>query len=281
MRYTLNKKCYKANSIVFNGFSRSKRSHEHRASEAKRIRAKVLKIILFLFVIYALYFFIYSPYFKINNILFEGTAVADNVKADINKNFMSISFFMLPKNNYFFFRPKAMAADLNSKGLPYLFSVKKKFPHNLIISAEKNQLTLIWSTQELFYSFDLNALAFKPLLNYMPSSSTLPLIYDLSNTPIDEKNPPDRKLTDLALEIYKTFANYEWPGLEIDYLKTDLPQSDYLKIVMKQGFEIHVNYELNLESQFQKLQKSLLADKIDLKMVKYINLRVENQVIYK
>ena len=91
-------------------------------------------------------------------------------------------------------------------------------------------------------------------------------------------------IIDLIIELFYNFESYQVPLVEIESFKIPGPKANYLKVITKQGFEIHLNSILSLNNQLHKLKRSIEDRKIDvdrLNQIEYINLRIENQVIYK
>jgi len=261
---------------------RSKRPHEYAWQNVKKIKKRVWQAMILLFIIYIFYLWLYSGTFQINRFNFNNASsvpsadIENAIKANLAKN----RWFGVPGSNYFFLNTNKLKQDLNNQGLGFNLNIAKKFPHTLSIEAETTISQLVLTTNQEFYLTDFKGQVKQKLENYAAASSSLPLVYDLSNSPI-ENNQINNNLLKLIQEAANDFASYALPGINLDYFKVDSLASDYVKIVSKQGFEIHINYTRPLRAQMDKLKKSLLSGKMDLSKLEYINLRVENQVIYK
>src|SRR3989338_449515 len=264
---------------------RSKRPYEYAWQNAKQIQKRVLQGIILLGIIYLFYLGLFSGLFLITQFNFNNASnvpspdIENTIKNNLNRRYL----FGVPGNNYFLLNTERLKKNLNNEGLGLDLKIIKKFPHTLIIEAEKTITQAAWITNEEFYLIDFKGNIKQRLENYTITSGSLPIIYDLSNNPIQNDHLDNNQLLKLIQEAANDFTSYQLPKIQLDYFKVDSINADYIKIVAKQRFEIYVNvnYERTLRSQIDKLKKSLLSGKIDLSKLEYINLRVENQVIYK
>lgn len=241
-------------------------------------------IILVLILFYLSYLFFYSKYFRITflNISGQSETPTEEIESLIWQTLERHSLSIFPGDNYFLINIKRIQKKFDEQGLLVEIEVKKDFPHTLNINLKDRLGQIVWISNEQFYVVNLAGVAEKQLPIKELVNVKYPVIYDLSNTAFDLNDKlVNEQLIDLILEVYTTFGSYELPVIELDHFKVDSPEANYVKIVTKQGFEIHVNYLLSFESQMNKLRKSLVAGKIDLNKINYINLRIENQVIYK
>ena len=259
--------------------NRSKRTHEFDFESAVRLRKKVFVILAYLG-----YLFFYSKYFRILylNISRNSEVATEEVENFVWQALEQSRLGLFPGDNYFFVKTKRIQDKFDEQGLLVELEIKKKFPHTLNINLTDKLGQMIWISNEQFYILNLEGIIEKQLPIKDLVNVEVPVIYDSSNVLFDiNQQLVNKQLVDLILESYQTFTSYELPVIDLDYFKVDSPDSNYIKIVTKQGFEIHVNYLTSFGSQINKLKQSLLVGKIDLNKVNYINLRVENQVIYK
>ena len=267
------------------GRPRSKRPFEYTREEARRFRQKVFlggSLAIFLLIFY---FWFYSDNFRIRQINIEGNLQqisAAEMRGVVEAALKKSSFFLFPGNNYFFVSRRLIEKALTDKNILAAVEIKKDFPHTLNIKVKEKLGRLIWVSGEQLYLLELSGKITGKLEARDLANIGVPVLYDLSNATFDLNQPVvNPKLVDLISQIYTDFSGFELPVMELDYFKVDSAQANYVKIVTKRGFEIHVNYLSSLAEQFDKLKKSLLFGKIDLNKINYINLRVENQVIYK
>lgn len=264
---------------------RSRRTYEYDQEEIVRVRKKVYLAIVVFIVLYIGYLLFISDNFKVTNIEITGeTEMPAEEAVNLAKEALSgRKFIFIPKSNYFFLSKHAVEDKIVAENILIGISLKKKFPKTLVIELEQKLGQMIWSTNERIFIINLDGKIERELPARDLVNVQVPIVYDLSNSVITEGNEKiiNHNLINLIAEIYNDFDSYELPAIQLDYFKVDSSQANYVKIVTKQGFEIHVNYLSSFAGQINKLKKSLLAGKIDLNKVNYINLRVENQVIYK
>jgi len=263
---------------------RSKRLHEYDLESAGKVRRKVFLAVVVLAAIYLVYFLVYTKYFRFADLNVTGQTDIDQQRVTelIWQNLHQFRGGIFPNDNYFFFSSNRIVKAFDAEALLVDLSFVKKFPHTLNVTLKQKLGHLVWISSERYYVINLEGLVEKQLPIKELVNANVPLVYDLSNTILDIGfGNVNQQLVDLILEVYATFNNYNLPAINLDYFKVDNPQANYVKIVAKEGFEIHVNYLSSLAGQLEKLKKSLAAGKIDLKGINYINLRIENQVIYK
>ncbi|MDP2586538.1 MAG: FtsQ-type POTRA domain-containing protein [Candidatus Komeilibacteria bacterium] len=267
------------------GRPRSKKIHEYTREDAIKMRRKVFLILALLAVGYIFYLFFYSDYFKISQINFNGQIEGFKTEETTAKAYEIMSnnrSWPFSAQNYFTIKISQLEEELNQTNALASFKVAKKFPRSLEIVVEERLGRLLWVSSEQTFVLEADGLISGSIAPEEAAKASLPVIYDLSNTFVTtgETRVNDKQLA-LIMEVWLNLKNYDLPQIELDYFKVDSLQANYVKIVTKKGFELHVNYLASLDSQINKLKKSLASGKIDLNNINYINLRIENQVIYK
>lgn len=263
---------------------KSKRPHRYLLEEAQKLRKRVVVISTVILLVFLIYVFFYSDVFKFKIVNLDVTENLEyeEVKEKINDILDDNLALIFPQDNYFLSKKNYIKKEFQE---PYTLSdleITKKFPKTLNIKAVEKLGQSVWVTNERVYLINLEGTVVRELPIVDLVNSRIPVIYDLSNTKIEVKDKTlDLRVIGLIFSLYSNFSNYQLPGIELDYFKVDNSNVNYIKLVTKQGFEIHLNTILSLEDQIYKLKKSLEAGKIDLNNIVYINLRIENQVIYK
>lgn len=264
---------------------RSKKIHEYTREDAVKMRRKVFLILALLAVGYIFYLFFYSDYFKISQINFSGQVEGlktEEATAKAYEIMVDNSSWTFSGQNYFTIKTSRLAEELNQTNALASFKVAKKFPRTLNIEVEERLGRLLWVSSEQTYVLEADGLISGSIAPEEAAKASLPVIYDLSNTFVTtSETRVNEKQLGLIMEAWLNLKNYDLPQIELDYFKVDSPQANYVKIVTTKGFEIHVNYLNTFDAQIKKLKKSLASGKIDLNNINYINLRIENQVIYK
>lgn len=263
---------------------KSKRPHQYLYEQAQKLRQRVLIYSLLVALFFLGYLLFYSNVFKIENIILEGSKDFSQTEANelVAKILDSYRWLILPQNNYFLFGKSHFNKEFQEKYPFSELSIKKSFPSTLNIEIRQGINQSVWIANEQLFLIDHEGVVVRRLPFSDLSSVKIPLIYDLSNTKIEiGETALELETLKLVQDLQQNFNSYNLPKIELDYFKIDSPRANYVKLVAKQGFEIHLNTILPLIKQIYKLQKSLEAGKIDLNKISYINLRIDDQVIYK
>ncbi len=264
--------------------AKSKRASEYLHEQAASLRHRVFLYLGLIAVIYLAYFLFYSDNFKIKHINISGSVnipqeeLEEIVKNSLAKN----SWLIFPQDNYFLLSKKRLQKEFKKNYSLDELLIEKKSPQTLTISLTERTGQFIWVTNERIFLFDLKGVIFEEIPGRELVNTGMPIVYDNSNSEIAIN---DKVLTldliNLISDVYQHLESYNLPLIEIQSFKADSPKANFIKIATKQGFEIHLDTILSLSKQFFKLKRSLEEGKIDLNKIEYINLRIENQVIYK
>jgi hypothetical protein len=124
----------------------------------KIINAKTLTAVIILLLLPLLfYFFAFSNYFGINNIIISGNDTISKVNAEqIVRNELSAKIYkFIPGNNYFFINTDLLAKKL-AESFPEIENVMitKKFPNVLYIRINEKRPALIWCRNSCFFVND-------------------------------------------------------------------------------------------------------------------------------
>lgn len=263
---------------------KSKRTHQYLLEQAKKLRFKVLTFSLIILGLLIFYLLFYSSLFKLDNILVtnDNNTSFNDAGNTVTTLLKSNYWLIFPQDNYFLSNKRYIKEKIGEIYPLAEISIDKSFPSTILINLKQKIGQSIWIVNEQSYLIDSQGKVIKQLPSNDFTSFKIPIIYDLSNTRVNlNELTLDSKVLDLILNIQQDFNSYNLPKIELDYFKVDSPKVNYVKLVTKQGFEIHFNTLLSLDKQIFKLQRSLGAGKIDLTNISYINLRIGNQVIYK
>lgn len=247
---------------------------------------KIVKNGLFiLIIIYFVYIFLLSKYFTITDI---NIAVEDpefnteELTNYINNYLTSKTFLVFNNSNYFLFSKDRLIGELTQKYLIEELSIKKGFPRTLNISLEEKIANLLLQTNDINYLIDLEGkittqVGERLILN----EKNLPKIIDESNSEYSVgQSILTPSLISLVTNLFQEFNNYI-AEIEIVNFQIINKESSFIKAVTSEGVEIHLNDRLSMEEQLNKLKATLESDMINLNNISYINLRIEDQVIYK
>ncbi|HAH04491.1 MAG: hypothetical protein UV78_C0015G0013 [Parcubacteria group bacterium GW2011_GWA2_43_17] len=264
--------------------TRSKRTYEYLHERAVSLRRRVLRYLGIVLIIFLVYLLFYSESFKIKHVVISGHVEAPiaEIEEVIWQSIRRYSWLVFPQDNYFFFSEKKLQRDFQKKYLLDELSVEKIPPDTLLVELIERAGQFIWVTNEVIYLFNLDGEIFKEVPAREMVNVGLPVIYDNSESLVAVGDRVlDSGMINFIAEAYEKFAEFGLPATELDSFRVDSTKANFIRLSTKQGFEIHLTPALGLDQQLNKLKRSLEAGKIDLNKVDYINLRLDNQVIYK
>lgn len=261
----------------------------HRFSEfleRKKISQKrlAIKIVLCLLSLVLIYFFIYSPSFRYINLEISGNTniPSSELEAKSWQYLGGFKWLIIPKNNTLFFNKNKLASNLNSNYSLESLEINSVNRQTLNLKLKEKVGQLIWVSQNKNYLLDLSGNITSEI--QLASDSKLPLIYDQTNSSV---NIRDQVVPLKIISLIQSIATNDLPyfglkQLHLEHFKIDGPGASFIKVKTKEGPELHLGTNLVLEQQLNKLKASLESNKItELGNISYINLRVEDQVIYK
>lgn len=267
-----------------NTVQRSLRISQYEQKKERTKKIKSIYLIIFGVVGYFLYLCIFSSIFKLQyvNITGNDSIPESEIKDLVFKQFESNRGLLFPGDNYFIFSESSLRQQLldiyNLKKL----SIDRADKNTLTINIEELPGRVLWNTQGKNYLIDSNGIVIREVPNIDDSLKSAPHIYDLSNVSVNIRDHIiNEELVNLSLQVKQNIGNYNVPSISIDRFAVDGRDATYIKLVTPQKLEIHLSPKLAIEQQFLKLRSSLEANKIDLSKIQYINLRIEDQVIYK
>lgn len=136
-------------------FTRGKINEYFYKKEKANWQIKVLVLFLIFVCGYIIYFFLFSNYFKINQIIVEGNEEipSSDIKDKCNYLLNKRRFLIFKNNNYFLFNTDEIVKELSSEYLFNYLKVKKRYfstifitlrekPHKLIYVIDNNHLLI-------------------------------------------------------------------------------------------------------------------------------------------
>lgn len=233
-----------------------------------RIRWGIL--IFWLIVIMAgVYFFSYSSFFNISEIIVEGTETVGNDEIiEIAEEYKG------DQDNLFKYPVSELEQEITDKFKQIdEVNVTRGVPKTIKIEIVERQGLLIWQTQEKNYIVDKRGVIYRET----DDTFSLPVILDTQDK---EVNLGDKILTtkflDLISKINKNFTK----KTKLKIKEMTIEDSTYeLSVLTTNGWEIKLDSTRDANQQISALAKVLLH--IRKKVKQYIDLRTENWVYYK
>ena len=255
--------------------------------EQKKERTKKIKSV-YLVVLgvsgYLVYLTLFSSIFRLQyvNIAGNDSIPESEIKDLVFKQFESRRGLIFPGDNYFVFSEKKLRQQLEDLYNLKKLTINREDKNSIKINIEELPGRVLWVTQGKNLLIDSNGIVIREVPNMDDSLKSAPIIYDLSNVSANVRDHVvNEDLVNLALDVKQRLASFNVPSISIDHFAVDGHDATYIKLVTPQKLEIHLSPKLSTDQQFLKLRTSLDENKIDLSKIQYINLRVEDQVIYK
>lgn len=271
---------------------------------ASKIPWGKMSVFLFCFdLIFLVYFFVYSPYFKINSFEVFGTDIdiTESIRGILHKQLNSHRFLLFPQDSIWLFNKKE-AQDHIASLLSYETITIDIHNKILTVVIKQRDGALKWVVNNNIYLLDENGVALRLLEDqHIPIESSLPetparyttsmilerdsevLIYDNSNTDVViGNNIVDKDYVDKILFLNKTFsAVIEEPVSSFENLHL---QTGQVKLNTTSGWYILMNLGTtdDIERDILRLEV-LLHDKFkeDVTRLEYVDLRNGDKIFYK
>lgn len=111
-----------------------------------RYKTAILASILMITVILWLDLIIYLPYFKVDNINYEGLEIIrnDEIAQVVNQKLSGYNLWFLPKDNYFLLSTSGLIQSLNKTFSLEAVTIEKNFPNTLIIKIKEKLSAVIY-----------------------------------------------------------------------------------------------------------------------------------------
>lgn len=267
-----------------NAIHRSLRVSQYEQKQTKYKKVRSVYLIVLLIGGYLVYLTLFSPIFRLQyvNITGNESIPETELKELVFNQFNDRRGLIFPGDNYFIFSEKKLRQQLEEIYNLKKLTIDRSSKNSLDINIEELPGRMLWITQGKTYLIDSNGIIIREVLSMDDSLKLTPQISDLSNLNVNIRDHViNEDLVKLALEIKQKLGEYNVPAISIDRFAVDGRDAAYIKLITPQNLELHLSPKLTPEQQFLKLRRSLEENKIDLTKIQYINLRVEDQVIYK
>ncbi len=242
------------------------------------------------------------PYFKINNILINGTKISK--PQEVEDYLRHGDYFkdgLISSRNYFLFQDKTVAQKIQDKFLYEKVEIKKVFPNTINIIVSEKPASIIYDNNGLIYLLDKDgkiikkteiSYNFTALVGAFTASSTdfganrlvayqqaqtygnFPIINDSRSMPVSGDKILSAKLIEAAI-IWQKYLKEQAIG-EVKFFSTD--ETDFnLKINLDKSWYIMINSQNDSSAQIHNL-KMILSNN---KPTNYIDLRFGDRVYWK
>jgi len=250
------------------------------------LKKKVIKYITIILVFSILYILFFSTIFQIKYLQIVGNdAINTNeIEEVIWQSLDENILFIFNRDNYWLLSIDKLVSDIEQKYTFDELTINKKYPDTLSLKIKEKIGRLFWQAGDKFYVIDINGTVTRHLTEtHIIQKVNIPIVRDNSNSEVNiGEQLLSSELISAMVETYQLYNEYiNNDALSFISFQVDDKDDALFKVITKSGIELHMNDQLPVGEQLEKLAKVLRSNKIDLDSITYINLRITEQVIYK
>ncbi|MFW0862346.1 MAG: cell division protein FtsQ/DivIB [Candidatus Komeilibacteria bacterium] len=259
--------------------------HPEKAN-SKLLRKKVSMYLIYIFTFLIIYTLFFSFVFKIEYIKVVGNdsintqEIEDIIWQAADKNI----FLIFSRNNYWLLSTDYLLESVEKQFAFEDITITKKFPDTISLHVIERMGRLVWKTGPDYYVVDARGVITRRLTEMrLVTSGDIPVIVNKAeNEVLIGDTILSESMIANILDAYAYYNEYiDRDGLRFDRFEIDSDEAGFYKIITRDGLEIHMNDESTAITQLSKLKRVVDSQNINFNNLSYINLRVENQVIYK
>lgn len=230
------------------------------------------------------YFALFSPLFKITNVVIEGNKniPGDKLQDELSVKLQGDILFLLPADNLFLASQTGLEKYLMDRFKRIeTVQVSKKFLNTLHVSLTEKRGAFKWCRLSGCFLINENGVAYNIPLDESAlieeERNLLTINESINSVPSQGEVVADNGFIKAVWNINDQL------GPEIAEFQTPSVLSERLVVVMKEGWRVLFKSDSSIESQFANF-KALFPDEITLeerKNLEYIDLTVEGRAYYK
>jgi cell division septal protein FtsQ len=240
-------------------------------------------ILFFLFMGGVVYFLVYSPVFKVEQIIIRGINEVDNLNAvqlAIKKYTAGYKLWVWPKNNILFLSEENLGRFLTDNVSVDDLKIKKRLFKTMEIEGQDRLPVFLWQEGEQKYYINKAGLVMAAVeannIKY-----NLPLISRSTTTVVIVG---EKMIDEGDVSFIRTALDKIDKGLkEFKIIKTEV--EDYknreVSFYTDEGWRLIVDTEGELDKTLWDLAAFLKQETVDTKKLEYIDIRIPNKIFYK
>ncbi len=261
---------------------------------------KIVNLILLLGILGCFYFFIFSPFYDISEIIVSGNKIASTEDIlEVATNYLAQNRAVILKNrNIFLLNEKQLTQKINELILLDNLEINKRLPNTIRLTLTEKDAAVKWLTNNESYLIDSNGQIIKKYykivtpdifsLSTDPDRQIPPLDDDILVSMLNLANQPvnlgDKVLNPQNMTFIKDLLNnMAVNGYKINKIEVPNNFPQYLSLNINEGWLIHFSLNDTLAAQLARL--NLLIDKkinkSNLIRLEYIDLRLGESIYYK
>lgn len=245
---------------------------------------KQYRYYLLLLSLLLLYFIFFSNLWSVRYLVISDSSITDTQQLEnsIWDQLQGAKLGIFKKNNYWLIDTEKMT-NIAQTQYPYLkVEIQKQYPRTLSLNITIKNSKVVWFQNNIYYLVDNSG----------------QLIHELKSTSINKENYTifdDRTARNLVLgnnvlrsedltkilDIVHIYQSLGLSQLPLNRVILDDISLQTIKLLTTNNVEIHLSYLKDINQQLQKLKTVMNQKGIDLANLQYINLKVDQQVIYR
>lgn len=271
---------------MFNRQGRGRSIRQPQKLNKQLLKKKVIKYTSGIIIFVVVYILFFSTIFQIKYLQIVGNEaintneIEDVIWQSLDQNIL----FVFNSDNYWLLSIDKLVADIEKNYAFDELTINKKYPNTLSLKIKEKIGRLFWKTSDNYYVIDISGTVTRSLTDtHIIQKVKIPVVKDISNSEIQiGEQLLSNKLIESMIDAYQLYDEYiNNDGLIFIEFQVDNKDETIFKILTKSGVELHLNDNIPIAEQLDKLAKVMRANKINLDDISYINLRIKDQVIYK
>lgn len=240
----------------------------HQSKQRWQIKWGVL-IFWIIVILGAVYFFAYSSFFKISDIIVEGTDIIDK-----NEVLEIVEKHKSENENLFRYPIDDVEKEIKEKYLQINnVNVTRGVPKTIKIQISERKGFLVWQINDKNYLVDEKGIIFRET----EDTFSLPIIIDKQ---VKEINLGDKILTKQFVRFIDKINKNFTKKTKVKIKRIEVPESTFeLHVITSKGWKVMFDTTRDADIQINAMKKIYPHIKSDIK--KYLDLRTENWAYYK
>jgi len=240
-----------------------------------------------LFLLFSVYFFIYSSIFDINRIIILGNAtinakIIEDIVDQIKKE---KRWFIFPQKNILFFDDNFLKSELMNNIHLDSVQIKKRPWGTLYISISEKTAVALWLNRGRHYTLDKQGKIIDEI-GSVSNDQVDNFVKITNNSLIQETKIGERVMSDHVLETIKNINSKLPPQIGIKFNLFDISEAEQGKIIARtaENFAVYFSTIADVAPELNKLIAFVLEkDRVDRNWrdnISYIDLRFGSTRIY-
>jgi len=244
-------------------------------------RKKLIVIEVIIVLLCAIYFFLFSGYYSINEIHITGLErlSTDSMKNEVWHKLRDKTFIFNPSTNLLFLKEDKLYKHLDENYSFDSIIITKEYPKKISIDLKERTSAFIWCEENRYYYTDSKGFIINEI-GPLEIDKNFPLIVNESKKcAIDNKIQLEEEYVAYVFDLFDRLRNNK--EIEIDRFLID-QDIDTVKMILTKGPKIYFNIQKDVDEQIKKvliIKNEKLKNNFYTK--EYIDLRYGEKIYYR